>query len=253
MTHMLAALLLSLQPAAPPATVPPAPVLPDDTKPAYRAPGSPTCGAWRAARSGTDQDSALRRSVYRLWVLGFISGFNVVGPDPTGDLLGTGSQDEFFEAIDGYCGRNPSHAVADAMFPIAAAYIRRRGVSYANAAPVPRTKTRAIVVAALTCRDWVEDRGNRLLRVAYAGVLRGYLTAYNRWSADPSGDAIGADSLALLERGIEGWCSVRPDGLLIGAVDPLIAYVAAERAAGRLPPGGETPEATLTPESPSER
>ena len=253
MTSLFSALLLlSSQPVAPP-SITPLPTLPKDSKPTYRALSSPTCEHWRAARAGQGEDSRLRLAVYRMWVLGYVTGFNVVGPDPTGDLLGTAPREELHEAIDGYCARNPSSLVVDAMFPIASAYIKRRQGSLAATTPTPPAKRHATVVATVRCRDWADNRGNPILRLAYVGVLHGYVTAHNRFGPDPAGDAIGAENIPLAEGVVDQWCSGRPSALLIGAVAPLIDHVAAERAAGRLPPAGMRPQDKISPGSPKGR
>lgn len=244
-THALAMLLLSFQ-AAPP-VIAPADVLPADSKPTYRTHFSATCQEWSAARRGTSEESRLRVGIYRLWVLGYITGFNVVGPDKSGDLLGTAPQDEVYRAIDGYCARNPTYHLVDAMRPIAAAFVRRRQSK--PVANVPASKTHAQAVALVTCRDWSQNQKNAILRLAYAGVVGGYITAYNRFGPDATGDAIGAADHPLIEEALGKYCSSHPTALLIGAVTPLIEHVAAERAAGRLPPAGMRPHDKVTPGS----
>lgn len=236
MIHLLLALALSVQSSSPP-SISVAPVLPEDTKPSYRANGSPTCSAWISARGGKDEDNQIHAGIYRRWVLGYITGFNIVGPDQTGNLLGTASGQEFYAAIDGYCTRNPSHLVADAMRPIITSIVGRRGIP-ATTPPFADTRKQATIVAPDTCRDWVRDRDNAILRLAHVVVLGGYVTAHNQWGPDPRGDAIGVDDQALLEKATDKWCSTNPAGLLIGTVAPLIDHVAAEHAAGRLPPAG---------------
>lgn len=248
MTHLLAMLLLSLQ-AAPPA-ITPVDVLPEDNKATYRTHSSPECENWRSARAGTSDESRIRTGAYKLWVLGYVTGFNIAGPDKSGDLLGTAHHEELFAAIDGYCGRNPSNFVVDAMRPIAAAYIRRRQGDAAATLSIPGDKKQAKAVATTTCREWAGYRNNTILRLAYAGVVAGYVTAYNRFGPDPTGDAVGAADHPLFEDAIDKWCNGHPSALLIGAVAPLIEHVAAERAAGRLPPGGLRPVDKMTPGSP---
>lgn len=241
MTPLLTALLLTLQSSAPP-VITPAPVLPeDDSKQTYRAHSPPVCGDWRAAREGTAQESVIRLGIYRMWVLGYITGFNIVGPDQTGNLLGDAPHEEFYAAIDGYCTRNPSHTVEDSMYPIAAAFIRRRQGTAASSPPSPGSRRRAQAVATRTCQDWAQDRDNAIMRLAYVSVVRGYVTAYNRWGPDPTGDAVGTNDQALIEERLDVWCRERPSGLLIGVIAPLIDHVAAERAAGRRPPAGMRP------------
>jgi hypothetical protein len=250
MTLLLATLMLLAQVTAPP-PVTPAPVLPEDTKPVYRAHSPPTCGDWRAAREGTVQDSRARFQIYKRWVLGYISGFNAVGPDPTGNLLGDTEPEIVYAAIEGYCERNPSYLVVDAMHPIADALIRRRETGPLPPIAPDRRRT-AIFHAVTSCVDWTKDRGDPLIRLAHLTVLRGYLTAYNRYSSDPAGDAIGADDGAPLEQAVDTWCDANPSSLVIGAISPLIDHVAAERAAGRLPPGGMRPGETFSPASSAE-
>ena len=249
MTHFLA-MLLSFQAASPAIT--PVDVLPVDSKPTYRTHFSPACESWRNARAGTSDDSRLYVGVYKMWVLGYITGFNVTGPDMTGDLLGNAPQEEFYGAIDGYCTRNPTHFVVDAMRPIAAAYIRRRqGTPLTNVSPSEKKKS-AKALAPATCRDWTQHRDNAILRVAYAGVVAGYVTAYNLFGPDKSGDAIGAADQAFFEKEIGKYCTQYPTSLLIGAVMPIIEHVATERAAGRIPPAGMRTHEKYTPGSPPE-
>lgn len=239
MLHLILALALSTQSTTPP-SISLAPALPDNTKPNYRANGSPTCPAWRSARAGKDEDSQINAGIHRNWVLGYITGFNFAGPDQTGNILGTASGKEFYAAIDGYCGRNPSHLVAEAMHPIVAAIIRRRGIPAITPSKTD-AKKQATIVAPYTCRDWIRDSDNRILRFAYVVVLNGYITAYNQWGPDPVGDAIGVEDQSLIEKAADKWCGEHPSGFLIGTVKPLLDDVAAERAAGRLPPGGIRP------------
>ena len=246
MIPVAVALLFAVQPAPPVVSAPP--VIPDDSKPAYRALSPPACADWRVARA-EDGASSLRLAIYRMWVLGFVSGFNVVGPDPTGDLLGTSSPEEFYEAIDGYCQRNPSNSVADAMRPIAVAIIRRRQGALEATDLADGNKRRATIEVPATCEQWAEAGDDAFLRLARVSFLLGYLTAYNRWSSDPTGDAIGANYDSLVEDGIDTWCGEHPSGLLVGAIAPLIDHVAAERAAGRLPPGGMQPNDQFSPGS----
>lgn len=248
MTHLLA-MLLAFQ-AAPPA-ITPVGVLPKDSKPTYRTHASTTCADWTAARAGSSDDSLLRVGVYKLWVLGYITGFNIVGPDKTGDLIGAYPQEEFYRAIDGYCARNPSNFVVDAMYPIAAAYIRRRLATANASVSTPETKKNAQAVAIVTCRDWNQHRDNPIMRLAYVGVIAGYVTAYNRFGPDPTGDAVGSPDHPLMEEFVDKYCKANPSTLLIGAVTPLITHVAAERVAGRLPPAGMQPHEKYTPGSPT--
>lgn len=243
MAYLLAALLLSFQSATPPVTTP-APVLPEDGKPWYRTLSVPECVDWLPARKHTVEDSELRFGVYRMWVQGYVTGFNVVGPDRTGDLLGGGPQEELFKAIDGYCMRNPSSSVDDSMRPIAAAYIRRRLNSNPTDVP-PSRKGQAQALATKTCRNWDAGLGNPILRLALTNIVSGYVTAYNRWGPDPAGDAV-PDDPTLIEERVDAWCRQHPGGLLIGAVHPLIDHVASERAAGRLPLGGKRPQDELS-------
>jgi hypothetical protein len=239
MVSLILALTLLAQSTTPP-SISAAPVLPADTKASYRANGSLACSAWRSARQGKNEDSQIQAGIYRKWVLGYVTGFNTVGPDQTGNLLGTASGEELYAAIDGYCTRNPSHVVADAMRPIIEAIVGRRGTPAVGPSSATARK-RATIVAPDTCRDWARDSDNAILRLAHVVALSGYVTAYNQWGPDPLGDAIGVDDQPLLESATNKWCGEHPSGLLIGTVMPLIGDVAAERAAGHLPPGGMQP------------
>lgn len=182
----------------------------------------------------------MRAAAHRQWVLGYVSGFNVAGPDQTGNLMETASRDELYAATDGYCARHPTSVIADAMRPIAEAIIGRRGTP-AIATEATERKKSATVEAATTCQQWASGKNNSILRIAYVLALGGYITAYNQWGPDPLGDAIGAEDPSLIGGAADKWCSEHPSGLLIGVVQPLIDHVAAERVAGRLPPGGKRP------------
>jgi len=255
MTIMLAALLLALQATPPPVT----PV----EKPFYRAQHSPFCAEWRNTRGGTDDESRIRRAAYRLWVEGYISGFNIHGPDPAGDLVGAAAWEEVAAFVDDHCARNPSHAIVDAMRPLAAHFIRRRPEPTLRPPPVscvvPGTcqaraggplRKRAMVAMTATCGHWNEDRDNPVLRMAYGRfAVGGYLTAYNLWGPDPAGDVIGSGDDAVVEAWLDQWCRDRPAHMLIFAMQPLIDHLAAERAAGRLPPPGMRPTDRLSPAS----
>jgi hypothetical protein len=245
------ALVLSAE-ASPPPSISAAPVLPERSKASYRANGSPACSAWGIARRSKDEVSQIHAGIYRKWVLGYISGFNIIGPDHTGNLLGTASGQELNTAIDGFCTRNPSSMVADAMRPIIAAIVGRRGTP-AISPSSPDLRKKATIVATDTCRDWDRDRDDTILRLAHIVVLEGYITAYNEWGPDPRGDAIGVDDQAQIEKAIEKWCDANPSGFVIGAVMPLIDYIAAERAAGRLPPAGMRPTDKYSREIPGRR
>lgn len=155
MTHLLLAVLL-LNQSVVQQNIVPTPMLPEDTKPNYRLHSSPACSDWRAARGGKAEDSDIRFSLYKLWVLGYITGFNFVGPDQTGDLLGSASPGEVYTAIDGWCARNPSHFVDYAMRPIADALIRRRGVP-ALSPQAQGVSRKSMVHAAVNCHDWVNS------------------------------------------------------------------------------------------------
>lgn len=238
MNHLILAVALSAQ-SSPPPTVSAGSVLPD-TKASYRANSSPTCSDWISARRGKDEHNEIHAGVYRKWVLGYISGFNVVGPDQTGNLLATSSGNEFYAALDGYCTRNPSYLVADAMRPIIVAIIGRRGIPAMTPSSTDARK-QATIVSPDACQEWVRDSDNSILRLAHVVMIGGYITAYNQWGPDAHGDAVGAEDNALIEKTIDKWCSANPSGLLIGIVMPLIEDVAAQRAAGRLPPAGMRP------------
>lgn len=248
MTTVLASLLLSLQAVAPP-LVPP-PVLPPDPKPFYRAQHSPDCEPWRSARRGSVQEDVIVRGAQRLWVEGWITGFNFYGPDPTGDLLGSASWEEVEAFIESYCARHPSHAIADAMRPLAAYFLRRRPQPTRLPAAGAPPRLRAMAVMTATCADWNEDRDNRILRIVYGNyAVGGFLTAYNHWGPDPAGDVIGSGRSAIVHTWLDSLCRSQPELMLVSAVRPLLDHLAAMRAAGRLRPGGMRPEDELSPGS----
>ena len=222
---LLAALLLAAQPASPPAAVA-APA-----KPSFRAHQSPDCRAWAQVRTGRGGLPILE-AAYNMWFHGYVTGFNAHGPDPAGDLLGQASWKQLGAFIDDYCARNPTHLVADALEPLVIDLIGGR-----PAAAPPSARRFATMSVATTCAEWTKARKDRLMRLYYGGAVRGYLTAYNRWGPDPSGDVLRPENDALIDPWVDGWCRPRPRTPMIQAVAPFLSHLARERAAGRLPPG----------------
>jgi hypothetical protein len=244
MKILLAALLLA--PAmAPPAFAPPA-VAPPGTKPFYRGHYSVTCASWRTARVGTSDEARLRLEVYRLWLVGYVTAFNLVGPDLTGDLMGKRPWEEVYAYIDRYCERHPSYELVDATQPLVIDFLERRPKP---TGPPPGPKRKATVTMWTSCKEWTEDRGNAILRIAYGASVRGYLTAYNLWGPDPAGDIVGPVKDDFIDTWFDAWCLEQPRNALIGGMGPLIDHLRAERAAGRLPPGGRGPADTFSPGS----
>lgn len=244
MPTLLAAFLLALQPASPPA------VAGAPAKPRYRVHQAPDCRIWAQVRTGKG-GLPLIEAHYNLWFHGYVTGFNAHGPDPAGDLLGAATWKQLGAFIDEHCARNPSHLVADALEPLAIDLIGRRP---APAAPVARRGARmATMTVATTCQEWTRARGDRLMRVYYGGAVRGYLTAYNRWGPDPSGDVLGPGNDPLIDQWVDQWCRGRPRAALIQAVAPFIAHLTARRAAGRLPPGKTEANEALVPTRPDRR
>jgi hypothetical protein len=241
MTTLLTALLLAFQPTSPPAAAV-APV-----KQSYREHRAPSCAEWRTARSGRGA-TPLLEALYNIWFHGYVTGFNVHGPDPEGDLLGTATWKQVSAVIDDDCARNPSHLVADALEPLAMDLIKRR--------PAPtgqRAGRRAFMTVRTTCGEWNRARNDKLLRVVFGGAARGYLTAYNRWGPDPTGDVLGPGNDPLIDEWLDSWCREHSPALLLQGMAPLVRHLAAERAAGRLAPGSVPANEQLIPTVPGRR
>jgi hypothetical protein len=172
---------------------------------------------------------------YNIWFHGYITGYNVHGPDRTGDLLGTTKWVQIGAFIDDYCARNSTQLVADALQPLI------ENLSKRPTAPARQSeKRRAMMTVTTTCREWTGTRNDQLMRVISGGAVRGYLTAYNRWGPDPAGDVLGPGNDPLIDAWIDKWCDKRPSALLMQAVSPLTEYLTMERAAGSLA-AGKTP------------
>lgn len=243
MPTLLAALPLALQPTLPPPVAAAAPA-----KPFYRAHRAPDCRAWAQVRTGRG-GLPLLEAAYNLWFHGYVTGFNAHGPDRTGDLLGAATWKQLGAFIDDHCARHPSHLVADALEPLAIEVIKRRP---ASAPPVAQGRARlATMTVDTTCAEWTRARDDQLMRLYYGGALRGYLTAYNRWGPDPSGDALGPGNDDLIDKWVDKWCRGHSRARLIQAVAPFISHLAAERAAGRLPKGEAQANDPLIPTVPN--
>lgn len=251
MKILLAALLLApppVRPVAPPAVQAPG-AFPSVDKPFVRAHRGASCADWLSAREGKGRDSRLYFGIYRTWLASYVSAFNIVGPDPTGNLMGSSPWEEAYSFIDRHCARNPSHEVVDSMHPMIREFIGRRpGPPPASA---PRAEKRKATNSMwLTCKEWIEDSPNKILRYANGASVRGYLTGYNHWGPDPKGDAVGPVKDDIVDNWIDGWCAGRPPATaILLAMEPLIDHLASERKAGRLPPAGKGPADEFTPGS----
>jgi hypothetical protein len=237
MTNWLAAFLIAFQAASPPGAA----VAPD--KPSYRTHRAPTCSEWRGVRKGGGA-TPLLEAVYNIWFHGYVSGFNVHGPDPTGDLLGTAQWVQIGAFIDAYCARDPSKLVADALQPLVIDLIGRRP------SPTAAPERRARITVRTTCAEWNGARRDTLLRTVFGGAARGYLTAYNRWGPDPAGDVLGPGNDPLIDPWIDEWCRKHPSVLMLQAMAPFVQHLAVERAAGRLRPGKTPANEQLVPTNP---
>jgi hypothetical protein len=144
----------------------------------YRAPG---CGEWTQVRKGLGA-SFLLEAAYNIWFHGYVSGFNVHGPDPSGSLLEKTDWQQAASFFDSYCARNPSHLLADGLQPLVVELMKDRPVLTGK-----QSKPRAQVTVGTTCKEWNSSKDDRLLRVTSGGAARGYLTAYNRWVRMPRG------------------------------------------------------------------
>lgn len=229
--------------ATPQVVTPPAPA--GKEKPFFRAQHSPTCKLRREARAGKSPDPELMLLSQRLWVRGYVSAFNVLGPDSRGDVMGSTSEDAVDAFLDAHCQRFPSDLLADAMRPLTNSLLKRQPPNPAGAGGTPATRTARIALT-VSCEKWLGSRDNNLVRLAYEIALGGYVTAYNLYGPDPSGDLIGTEDDAFATEWIDGWCRDNKPALLVSAVGPLADHLAAERAAGRLPPGGQRPQDVLS-------
>jgi hypothetical protein len=90
----------------------------------------PSCKKWTEARG-----SELKRALYEVWMLGFVSGHNYANPKqqvPTGALL---RGDNFHRFLDEYCKENPKNSFIDAVIDIT---VSQRTAAAPPPAPAPK-------------------------------------------------------------------------------------------------------------------
>lgn len=182
--------------------------------------------------------------VAKHWVRGYVSAYNIYGPEATGNLLRATTDVQVDAHVDSYCETKPDGLIAGALLVISDDIARAAGTLTGSAEKPARRK--ATLMVATTCAEWTGAEDDPLTRLAYASSVRGFLTAYNLYR-DPDGDVVGSGDDELVDIWIDGWCSSRPKMLLLSAAHPLTQHLAAERAAGRLPPGGKLPGDILSP------
>jgi hypothetical protein len=70
----------------------------------------PSCGKWTALR----KEHGIEGHAVEFWLLGYVSGYNMYGPDPNGGV-GISIDTEGMEAfVDQYCTANPMMSLLDA-------------------------------------------------------------------------------------------------------------------------------------------
>ncbi len=208
------------------------PAAPGTAKSSYRAYRSPSCVEWSKVRTGRGM-LPVPEAAYNNWFYGYVYGFNVHGPDPVGDLLGTTQWTDVARFIDAGCSEDPTATVAVVLELFVKERLERRQ-------PTVISKRRPALGAAETCRQWNEADRDLLLRTVWGGEARGYLTAYNRWGPDPSGDALLAMNDDLIDPWISDWCRAHPASPMLHSMTVFIQTIAARRKAGNLS-AGHTP------------
>jgi hypothetical protein len=108
--------------------------------------GTLTCEEWVSAGPGSTVHLAARS-----WVLGMVSGYNVMGPDGRGFFFNY-DEDNLVASVHGQCERNPEASVADATEELLTAIT---GVGFENSLPPQEQRTSTWVpgLAEMLARD----------------------------------------------------------------------------------------------------
>ena len=85
--------------------------------------GNVLCNSWLEARGSGDVQAAARTG----WVLGYVTGFNLYGSKPEGDVSDGKNTEEMMVWIDNYCKKNPDENVYRASAALVDDYRQRIG------------------------------------------------------------------------------------------------------------------------------
>ncbi|MDR6789895.1 hypothetical protein J2Y58_003270 [Sphingomonas sp. BE138] len=180
-------------------------------------------------------------AAYNNWFHGYVSGFNVYWHPRSGNILGQATWNEIAAFIDVQCSGNLTKSVAQALDPLMTDLIKRQAHEKRG---MPRP---SVLTVQVTCRQWSDAKDDKVLRVFWGGAARGYLTAYNRWGPDKSGDFLLQNNDELIDRWISNWCDKRSSSTILQGMESFIKYVDKERAAGRINPGSTPANELVVP------
>lgn len=80
---------------------------------------APSCPKWTEERQGK------RSQILQFWLLGFVSGYNVYGPEPTGGAAAGVDSTGILAWVDQYCAANPLDSVVTAAIKLVGELDRR--------------------------------------------------------------------------------------------------------------------------------
>ena len=83
--------------------------------------GTESCGAWLKYRQAKSWESQVRES----WVDGFLSAYNALGPNRSGDISQGNDHDRRMARIDSYCQSHMAENIASATTALIADLRRR--------------------------------------------------------------------------------------------------------------------------------
>ena len=128
----------------------------------------------------------------------------------------------------------------------AAVLLLSASAARAQQAPPPRDY-HVLGVGTISCADWTKEAKQALLKSQNQAWLLGYLTAFNRFGTDVTGDVMGKTSNKEALAWFDNYCVENPGDSVNRAAGALILELERRDAQDRPPPPPEPPKPAEPP------